>query len=496
MNNTFDVVIVGGGINGAGCAADAALRGLSVLLCEKDDLASHTSSKSSQLIHGGLRYLEYFDIGMVKKSLDEQQHLLDVAPHLVHPLPFVLPHTEQTHPLWQLHTGLFLYDHLSFINALPNHQRLKRLKDPLYFAPLNDTLDDCFLYYDCQTNDARLVIENALQAQAAGATIMTNTALIEATPRNDEWFLTLQSKSGAEYHVRSKVVINASGPWANNLNTLLGLEQTPMTLIKGSHIVVPRCYEGNHAYLLQDGNKRIVFTIPFNGQTLVGTTEKKFEGNPDVIVIDDDEVDYLCSVVNHYFRVPIEAKDCITTWSGVRPLLSNQNKNATSLSRDYVYTISNKSAFAISIISGKITTYRQLAENVIDELKPLFPKLPPSPTKTTKLPGAHFNNKTMAEYQTHLEQTYFFVSHDVLSYYFKTYGALSEHILAPCLAQQSLGLHFGETLYQAEVDYLIQKEWATTLDDILWRRTKLGLDMDAKSRAHVSQYLSCSTKSC
>ena len=269
----FDVVIIGGGINGAGCAADAALRGLSVLLCEKDDLASKTSSSSSKLIHGGLRYLEHFDFKLVKKALDEQQCLLNVAPHLVKPLPFVLPHTESAHPLWQLHAGLFLYDHLSLQNELPNHHRLSRSKDPIYFSPLKDNLTDGFLYYDCQTDDARLVIENALQAQAAGACIMTNTALINAVANQNEWTLTFQPKSNPSFQVSTKCVINACGPWANQINQLLNIKQTPMSLIKGSHIVVPKCYAGEHAYILQDTTERIIFLIPFNDHTLIGTTE-------------------------------------------------------------------------------------------------------------------------------------------------------------------------------------------------------------------------------
>ena len=486
----FDVVIIGGGINGVGCAADAALRGLSVLLCEQDDLASKTSSSSSKLIHGGLRYLEHFDFKLVKKALDEQQRLLNIAPHLIQPLPFVLPHTENTHPKWQLHAGLFLYDHLSPSNTLPNHHGLNRQKDPVFFEPLKDNLNEGFLYYDCQTDDARLVIENALQAEKAGATILTNTQFVHAISKKDEWHLTFKTKTNLLFEIRTKVVINAAGPWTNEVNQLLHIEQTPMSLIKGSHIVVPKCYEGEHAYLLQDTTERIIFMIPFHGNTLIGTTEKNFTGDPLTIAVEPDEINYLCDVTNRYLNSQIKPSDCITTWTGLRPLVSNNHASPTALSRDYMYTLSKQSAFVVSIISGKITTYRQLAEDIIDELSPVFPTLPASNTSTTKLPGALLGDIELDAYQTYLKEQYPFVSDPLLERYIKTYGVRTEDILTPYKNAQALGLEFGDTLFQAEVDYLIQKEWATTAEDILWRRTKLGLIVNNDTIHALKDYLS------
>ena len=320
MEHVFDVAIIGGGINGCGCAADAALRGLSVVLCEQDDLASKTSSKSTKLIHGGLRYLEHFDFALVKKALDERQKLLHLAPHLVHPLPIVIPYQKYMRPLWMLRIGLFLYDHLSLANKLPRTKLIRSRQRPNYFDPLNKDLNQGFLFYDCATDDARLTLANAMQAKEHGATILPQTKLIGANATDGQWRLTLQKKTGDLFQITAKSLINTTGPWVNTISQLL---HTPLkhtlSLVKGSHLVVQKLYEGEHAYMLQHEDKRIVFAIPYHGYTMVGTTDVVFSGDIDNLQIESEEINYLCSITNQYFNKKINESDIITSWSGIRP---------------------------------------------------------------------------------------------------------------------------------------------------------------------------------
>ena len=316
MDRIFDLIIIGGGINGCGCAADAALRGLSVLLIEKDDLASKTSSSSSKLIHGGLRYLEYFDFKLVQKALNERQMLLKLAPHLVHPLPIVLPHDKNMRPAWLVRAGLFLYDNLSRINRLPKSRYIKRLSNSPWFLPLVNHLNKGFLFYDCVTDDARLTISNALQAQEHGATIMTQTALIKAATQNHQWQLTLQSRDSKPYQVIGKAVINAAGPWVEPVNQILQIPlQHTMSLVKGSHIMVHKLYEGDHAYLLQHSDHRVVFVVPYHGHTMIGTTDVPFTGKLDDINIENSEIHYLFALIHRYFNKHLALSDIINTWS-------------------------------------------------------------------------------------------------------------------------------------------------------------------------------------
>lgn len=492
MKQTFDVVIVGGGINGCGCAADAALRGLSVLLCEQDDLASKTSSSSTKLIHGGLRYLEHFDFRMVKKSLDERQKLLLLAPHLIHPLRLVLPHTKQMRSKLLLRSGLFLYDHLSQKNKLPKSQWIDRNKDRQYFAPLTDQFHDGFLFYDCSTDDARLTLENALQAKRHGAEILTRTKLIQAQAIEHEWRLTLETQSGQQIKINANALINAAGPWIEEVNRLLSLPMKhPMTLVKGSHIVVPKLYEGNHAYVLQHQDQRIIFIIPYHNQTMIGTTEVELTGRAQAVTIDDDEVDYLLNLVNQYFSSKCTRDDILTTWSGIRPLLSKVGKQSKTLSRDYAFDYTNEPAPLITIFGGKMTTYRQLAAEVIDQLKLNFKELPCSMTETTPLPGATHEHMSFNQYQSSAQKKYAWLGHKTLDRYLDQYGALTEVLLKNCSNLDDLGICFSETFYQAEVDYLRQYEWAVTVEDILWRRTKLGLTISSEAQKKLSRY--CST---
>ena len=487
----FDIVIVGGGINGAGCAADAALRGLSVLLCEQDDLASKTSSHSSQLIHGGLRYLEYFDFKLVKKALEERQRLLTIAPHIVHPLPFVLPHHPQGRSPWLISIGLYLYDYLSKSQQLPKHQSISRRHMPHYFQPLLETLDQAHLFYDCKTDDARLVIHNTLQAKAHGAVIKTNTALIKAEAQDNLWHLVFQSKDGSQTQVQARALINAAGSAVQQVNMLGNIPTTMnITLIQGSHLIVPRLYQGQHAYLLQDIGKRIIFTIPYHhAYTLIGTTEIPYDPKTDQIQMKPIESEYLCAIVKRYFKKTITPEDCLESTCGVRTLVSHKNKNVTALSRDIAYHFSSQPAPVVSIYSGKITTYRELSEEVINSLRTVFPNMPASATATTPLIGATYDHMNFTEFKNHFNHTYSWLNPTLKMRYLETYGAQAEKILQGATNIKELGQEFGHTLYEAEVNYLIQEEWAQTAEDILWRRTKLGLALDQEKTQKLMKYL-------
>ncbi len=486
----FDVAIIGGGINGSGAAADAALRGLSVVLCEEDDLASKTSSSSSKLIHGGLRYLENWDFYLVQKALNERQTLLELAPHLIQPMPFVLPHQHTMRPFWLLRAGLFIYDHLSRANQLPHTQLINRTEEAAYFKPLNPSINKGFLYYDCQVDDARLTIVNAIQASLHGAVIKTHTKLIRAEVNKNQWQLTLKSKTAALEIIYAKSVINAAGPWVEGVNQLLNIPlEYPMRLIKGSHLVVPKLYQGEHAYLLQHQDKRIVFAIPYHDNTLIGTTDVDFSGDPTDIQIEASEIDYLCSLINGYFNQSLNKKDILMTWSGVRPLLSTKGKNPSTLSRDYTYHYTNHPAPAVTIYGGKITTYRQLALEAIDQLRGIFPNLPNSKTDKTPLPGARTPTMNLTEYQQHAYKKYDWLDISTKERYFRNYGTQMEDILKGCTTMADLGTCFSPTLYQAEVDYLLNHEWADSCDDLLWRRTKLGLSIKTKDKTRLTAYL-------
>lgn len=486
MDCLFDVAVIGGGINGCGIAADASIRGLSVVLVEKNDLASHTSSSSTKLIHGGLRYLEHFNFAYVKKSLNERQTLLNMAPHLIHPLAFVLPYEQSLRPAWLLKSGLFLYDNLSRKNRLPKSRLIKRSRNEHYFSPLGTQLNKGFIFYDCATDDARLTVENALQAKQHGATILTNSELVNATISDGLWHLNINNGKC----IKTRTVINATGPWALPVNQTLGIaSKHHLSLVKGSHLIVPKLYEGNHAYLLQNEDKRVVFVIPWNGFSMIGTTEEVFSNNLDKVSISPDETAYLFKIISRYFNCQLTEANIITTWSGVRPLLSAEGQSPQTLARDYAYNFTTEPAPAISIYGGKLTTYRQLAEDVVNELKAVFPALPKSVTNERPLPGAVFGNRTFDAYRSFAENKYAWLDKTLLNRLLNTYGTNTELLLENCTQQAHLGLHFGCGLYQRETDYLLQREWATTCEDILWRRTKLGLEFSVENKEQLKDYL-------
>ncbi|KTC78334.1 glycerol-3-phosphate dehydrogenase [Legionella brunensis] len=489
MEQVFDVAVIGGGINGCGAAADAALRGLSVILFEQEDLASKTSSSSSKLIHGGLRYLEYYDFGLVKKALNERQRLLTLAPHLIRPMPFVLPYEQNMRPTWLLRTGLFIYDNLSRKNQLPHSKFVQRKQQSPYFSPLKEQYDKGFLFYDCTTDDSRLTITNALQAKEHGASIYNYTKLIHVNVIEGIWHLTVKAISGKETLFKAKTVINATGPWVESSNELLQIPtQFKMSLVKGSHLVVHKLYEGKHAYLLQHEDKRIVFIVPYQGHTMIGTTDVAFKGSLDDVNISNEEVNYLCALVNNYLQCKIQREDIIDTWSGVRPLLAASGELKT-LSRDYEHFYSTTPAPAVTIYGGKITTYRQLALETVDELKAIFPYLKESDTENIPLPGASLHNMSYKEYLSYAREKYFWLANEIKERYLASYGTRTELLLDSCKNMTDLGYDFGNGLYQAEVDYLCREEWACSCEDILWRRTKLGLNFSPENIETLNEYL-------
>lgn len=489
MTTSFDVAVIGGGINGCGVAADAQMRGLSVVLLEKDDIAAKTSSSSSKLIHGGLRYLEHHDFSLVKKALVERQRLLHLAPHLVKPQPFVLPYQQMMRPAWLLRTGLFVYDNLSRKNKLPHSKPIKR-SDAFYFAPLREHLQKGFLFYDCTTDDARLTLCNALQAKKHGATILTRHEVVGAQPSGAGWQLTVRTKESSNYKIFAKCLINATGPWVTETNKLLRI-QAPyeISLVKGSHIVVPQLYEGTHAYMLQNEDQRIVFVIPYHGNTMIGTTDIFFQGNPDKIEISSEEVNYLLSIIGHYFEKKVDKKEIINTWSGVRPLLYKSDTSAQELSRDYQLYFSNTPAPVLNIYGGKITTYRQLAIDVVDELQKVFPDIGSSTTANAFLPGAIFKDLSFVEYQEFAQHKYQWLDNTILARLLQTYGTLTENILGNCTSMLDLGKKLAPGLFSREVDYLIDEEWACQLEDILWRRTKLGYSLPRGFDQSIKDYM-------
>ena len=485
LSEILDLVIIGGGINGCGCAAEAALRGLSVVLCEQGDLGAQTSSASSKLIHGGLRYLEQYEFALVKHALDERQRLLDLAPYLVQPLKFVIPQTSNARSSWLIELGLFLYDHLSFKNQLPHHQKLTRIKQPNDFLPLHIRYEKGFSYYDARTEDSRLVIANALQAQTHGATILTHTRVMDIQRQENVWILTLLDKDKQTQTIRAKALINAAGACVQAINQLAGIpSRYQTTLIQGTHLIVPRWYASDHAYLLQHTDKRVIFVIPYQTEyALIGTTETTFTGDPLSVRPHLSEINYLCQTVQHFFNHTLTEQDILYTTAGVRTLVS-QAKNPRQMSRDWVYDYAEHPLPYASIYSGKLTTYRKLSEIILDHLAKHFPHSRSSCTTHTPLPGA----ADFHAYEQYANQQYAWLDSVTLQRYLYTYGTRMAHFLEHATSIDDLGIAFGSTLYQAEIDYLIREEWVTHIDDILWRRTKLGLKLSHQHIEHLKEH--------
>jgi glycerol-3-phosphate dehydrogenase len=495
VTTVTDLLIVGGGINGAGIARDAVGRGLSVVLCEQGDLAGYTSSASTKLIHGGLRYLEYYEFRLVREALFERERLLESAPHIIWPLRFILPHEKGVRPAWFVRIGLFLYDHLAPRRKLPGTEAIKLTRHPAGQA-LKPGFDTAFVYSDCWVEDSRMVALNALDAFERGADIRVRTRLTAARRDGETWVATLQNVvTGETAEVRARALVNAGGPFvADVLNAKLGLNtRKSVRLVKGSHIVVPKLFDTKEAFILQNTDKRIVFAIPYQEKfTLVGTTDIPVESVPDKkVAIDDHEIAYLCAVVNRFFRREVTPADVVWTYSGVRPLFDDGSTSASAVTRDYVFDLDGAPGQApvLSIFGGKITTFRKLAEHALEELKPYFPAMKPAWTETAKMPGGDMPDADFDRFFATVRSRWPFLPEGVARRLARAYGTRIEELVGTATAMADLGEDFGAGLTAAEVDYLVRREWARTAEDILWRRSKLGLHVPPGTAQQIDAYI-------
>lgn len=487
-NSIYDVLVIGGGINGTGIAADAAGRGLNVVLCEKSDLAGGTSAWSSKLIHGGLRYLEFYEFGLVRKALQEREILTHAAKHIIKPMAFQIPQLTNSRSPLLIRAGLFLYDNLARRHLFKGSRGVRYSNEGI----LNSSIRKGFEYWDAQVDDSRLVILNALQAKAKGATIRTRTECVALKQSEEGWCATLYDKlTGRQSEVYAKAVVNASGPWVSSLLGKL-LPDKPVNelrLVKGSHIVVPKIYEGDTAYMLQHHDGRVVFVIPYLGKySLIGTTEEAFTGDMDKPEISNDEVNYLISLTNLYFKKAILKSEVIYTYAGVRPLMEEEGKSVSKVSRDYYLELDVNPSPILSVYGGKVTTYRVLAETAVNKLGAVFKKLPGSWTKHATLPGGDFDiHENLFK---ELATKYRWLGPDLINRWQHSYGTLSYDIIGKASSMAEMGVCFGHNLYQKEVDYLCREEWARTADDILWRRSKLGYFFSKKEVNSLDNYIS------
>jgi glycerol-3-phosphate dehydrogenase len=486
----FDLAIVGGGINGAGIARDAAGRGLTVLLVEQNDLGSGTSSASTKLIHGGLRYLEHGWFRLVREALAEREVVLRMAPHLVRPVRFVLPQEPGMRPAWLLRLGLFLYDHLGGRKLLPATRTIDLSRDPLG-APLKGRYRTGFEYSDCQTDDSRLVVLNALDAAERGAVIRTRTRCVRAD-RGDVWRLVLEVH-GRRDVANARVLVNATGPWVG-LFEERALQRPPsrqIRLDKGSHIVVRRLFDHDRGYIFQTADGRVVFALPFERDfTLVGTTDRSFAGDPSTVAPAPDEVAYLCHVVNDHFRATLTPADVVWSFAGVRALYDDGSAKPQDAPRDYVLTLDDagRQAPLVTVIGGKITTFRHLAEAVLDRLVPVFGARP-AWTAGSRLPGGDFAVDGVARLIAETRAGWPFLTEDHARRMVDAYGTRVRSILAHARTLDDLGPRFGADLTGAEVGYLMACEWAQSEDDVLWRRSKLGLRVTREERARLGTFM-------
>ncbi|MBM5461093.1 glycerol-3-phosphate dehydrogenase [Pseudomonas sp. P66] len=489
LADIYDLAVIGGGINGVGIAADAAGRGLSVFLCEKDDLASHTSSASSKLIHGGLRYLEHYEFRLVREALAEREVLLAKAPHIVKPMRFVLPHRPHLRPAWMIRAGLFLYDNLGKRKQLGASRSLR-------FGPgnpLKPAITRGFEYADCAVDDARLVVLNAMAARENGADIRTRTRCISAQRVDGVWNVVLEHADGSQKSIRARALVNAAGPWvAKFIQDDLKLDAPyGIRLIQGSHLIVPRLYEGEHAYILQNEDQRIVFAIPYLERfTLIGTTDREYTGDPAKVTITEGETDYLLNVVNEHFNHQLSRADILHTYAGVRPLCNDESDNPSAVTRDYTLALSSSTGEAplLSVFGGKLTTYRKLAESAMAQLAPFFTQMRGSWTASATLPGGENMTTPQALTDTILARCGWLPA-EIAKRWALTYGTRVWRVLEGVEGPEDLGEAIGGGLFTREVDYLCSDEWAVSADDILWRRSKLGLFTSTLEQQALRDYL-------
>jgi glycerol-3-phosphate dehydrogenase len=509
-----DVLIVGGGINGCGIARDLAGRGWRVVLCEKDDLASHTSSSSTKLIHGGLRYLEYYEFSLVRKALQEREVLLKSAPHIMWPLRFVMPHDPSMRPAWMIRIGLFMYDHLAKREVLPGSRSVD-LRQHAAGAPLKNQYKRGFIYSDGWVDDARLVVLNALDAQSRGAEILTRTRCIHAQRGSDGWVATLEGPDGAHRTVRARAVVNAAGPWAESF--LRGVAQSAkgealatksLRLVKGSHIVVPRLFEHDHAYIFQNPDKRIIFAIPYQDEfTLIGTTDIELNGDdPGAARIAQEEIDYLCTQASRYFEKAIVPADVVWTYSGVRPLLDDASGDPSAVTRDYMLESNTTAAPLLSVWGGKITTFRKLAEDAADEVGKMLGQSPaqrPAWTDGAFLAGGDLSawigapkrpDDDFERFVAAVREKYTWLAAKLARRLARGYGARVAQLIGDAQSMADMGAEVAPGLHERELRFLQDHEWAVSAQDVLWRRSKLGLHYTPEEREQVAVWLQAHAK--
>ena len=498
MPQTVDVLVVGGGINGAGIARDLAGRGANVLLCEKDDLAQHTSSASTKLIHGGLRYLEHGEFLLVRKALIEREVLLRSAPHIIRPLRFVMPHDPSMRPLWMIRAGLFLYDHLARREVLPASRTVQLRAHPAG-APLKPSYTRGFIYSDGWVDDARLVVLNAIDAAEHGATILTRWRCVDAQRGAQRWAVRLQSATGGEHRVHARALVNAAGPWAGQFlsEQAHGAAPHSLRLVKGSHIVVPKMFDHDHAYIFQNPDRRIIFAIPYEGDfTLIGTTDVEHRGAPGEAHIEPSETAYLCEQASRYFARPVTPGDVVWSYSGVRPLLDDESGDPSAVTRDYQLDLDTGQAPLLSVWGGKITTFRKLAEDAADLLALPLGLQRGAWTRSAALPGGDLSawigpsrrpDTDFTQFEQALALRHPELPGPLRHRLARAYGSRIEVLLAHG-GQHTLGTEVAPGLFEAELHYLQQHEWAHSGDDVLWRRSKLGLHLSAAQRDSVARW--------
>jgi glycerol-3-phosphate dehydrogenase len=484
QRDTVDLLVIGGGANGAGIARDAAGRGLSVLLAEKGDLAGATSSASSKLIHGGLRYLEHYEFRLVREALAEREVLLRLAPHIVWPMRFVLPHEPEMRPRWMLRAGLFLYDHLAKRATLPASESLDLKRHP-WGRPLQPGLTHGFAYSDAWVEDARLVVLNARDAAARGAEILVRTAFVTAKREADHWRCILRdAATGQERVVSARAIANAAGPWVMQALDATGIAAPDrVRLVRGSHIILPALYEGSQAYILQNDDRRVVFVIPYEGRfTLVGTTDVPHDPASGAPACSPEEAAYLCRAVSRHFRQAILPEQIVHTYSGVRPLHDDGAENPSAVTRDYLLKLDRNGPPLLSVFGGKITTYRRLAEDATAQLCAALGAPRPAWTASAALPGGDLRGLTPAAFLAAAAARYPFLAPDVLRRLFHCYGGELDAVLDGAADAAALGRDLGGGITERELRWMMAREWVREPDDALWRRTKRGLHMTPAQR--------------
>jgi len=488
----YDMVVIGGGINGAGVARDAAGRGLRVLLVEQDDLARYTSSSSTKLIHGGLRYLEHYDFKLVRHALLEREVLLRSAPHIIWPLRFILPHHKELRPKWLIRLGLFLYDHIGGRKLLPKSWSVDLTKH-ISGAELKDEFSAGFEYSDCWVQDSRLTVLNVRDAADRGAVVQVRTTCTDLISADDHWLVELRNnESGDVETTKCRAVVNAAGPWVEAVQHLQERNKVEhgVRLVKGSHVVVNKLFDHDYTYIFQNGDGRVLFAVPYErNYTLLGTTDVEVEGDPAAVEIEQREVEYICKAVSEYFKTPVQSDQVIWSYTGVRPLYDDAAANASKVTRDYVIHLTKNGPPMASIFGGKITTYRKLSEEVVDMVLPRLDMQQPAWTETATLPGGDMPSADYDAFRDARQQQYPWLPEALLNDYTRNYGTVIDTMLANASSMTDLGLHFGGDLYELEVRHLIDNEWARSADDILWRRTRKGLHVPEGTKEKLTEWM-------